>query len=52
MLAAGHAGELGHSVDIFEKNNISSLYAVRDILGSSDCFICEADLYVPDDTIF
>ena len=34
------------------KNNISSLYAVRDILGSSDCFICEADLYVPDDTIF
>ena len=22
MLAAGHAGELGHSVDIFEKNNI------------------------------
>ena len=21
MLAAGHAGELGHSVDIFEKNN-------------------------------
>lgn len=25
---------------------------MRDILGSSDCFICEADLYVPDDTIF
>ena len=27
--------------------NVSSLYAVRDLLGSSDCFICEADLYLP-----
>lgn len=35
-----------------EKNNISSLYAVGDILGKADCFICEADLYVADDSVF
>lgn len=35
-----------------EKNNISSLHAAGDILGSADCFICEADLYVPDVEVF
>ncbi len=35
-----------------QKNNISSLYAVGKILGNADCFICEADLYVTDDTVF
>lgn len=34
------------------KNNISSLYAAGEILGSADCFICEADLYISDYTIF
>lgn len=34
------------------KNNISSLYAVGEVLGSADCFICEADLYVADADIF
>lgn len=34
------------------KNNISSLYAVGEILGSADCFICEADLYVADPRVF
>lgn len=34
------------------KNNISSLYAVGDILGKADCFICEADLLVADPAIF
>jgi CTP:phosphocholine cytidylyltransferase-like protein len=34
------------------KNNISSIHAVGDILGSADCFICEADLYVSDQSIF
>lgn len=34
------------------KNNISSLYAVGDILGQADCFICEADLYVTDESVF
>ena len=33
-------------------NNISSIYMARDILKSDDCFICEADLYVEDKTIF
>ena len=32
-------------------NNISSIHALGDIMGSSDCFICEADLYIPDDRI-
>ena len=26
------------------KNNISSIYAARDVMGESDCFVCEADL--------
>lgn len=38
---------LVENTEYLEKNNISSLYAVRDLLGSSDCFICEADLYLP-----
>ncbi len=33
-------------------NNISSVYAARDVLLEGDCFICEADLYVADDSIF
>lgn len=35
-------------------NNISSVYAVSDILErtESDCFICEADLYVNDFRVF
>lgn len=33
-------------------NNISSVYAARETLELGDCFICEADLYVSDQTIF
>jgi CTP:phosphocholine cytidylyltransferase-like protein len=33
------------------KNNISSIYAVADIIGKENCFICEADLYVADPSI-
>ena len=35
-------------------NNISSIYAVSDELinTDSDCFICEADLFIKDDSIF
>lgn len=33
-------------------NNISSIHAAREVLGSMDCFICEADLYVADSSIF
>lgn len=38
--------------DYFLKNNISSIYAARDVLGVADCFICEADLLVSDLSIF
>ena len=34
------------------KNNISSVYAAKDVLGSADCFICEAHLVVSDLSIF
>ena len=33
-------------------NNISSIHAVAPIMGREDCFICEADLYVSDSSIF
>ena len=35
-----------------KKNNISSLKAAGNVLGSADCFICEADLFISDDSIF
>ena len=34
------------------KNNISSVHAACDVLGGSDVFICEADLYISDPGIF
>lgn len=34
------------------KNNISSVFAARECLGQSGCFICEADLYVSRPDIF
>lgn len=43
--------ELVENKEYSIKNNISSLYAVGDILGSKDCFICEADLYLTDTSI-
>lgn len=33
-------------------NNISSIYVARDFLKQSDCFICEADLFVTDKALF
>ena len=33
-------------------NNISSIHAARDVMGKDDCFICEADLFVSDTSIF
>lgn len=33
-------------------NNISSVYTARDILLKGDCFICEADLFVFDSSVF
>lgn len=44
--------ELVENTECAYKNNISSIHAVLDILGSSNCFICDADLYVSDPSIF
>lgn len=33
-------------------NNISSVYYARDVLRLGDCFICEADLFIPDAEVF
>ena len=33
-------------------NNISSIHAAIPVMGREDCFICEADLYVSDKSIF
>ncbi len=47
-----HNLEIVENPEYLQKNNISSLHAAGDILGSADCFICEADLYVSDQGIF
>lgn len=33
------------------KNNVSSLAAAADVMGTADCFVCEADLFIPDDSL-
>ena len=39
--------------DVYDTvNNISSVYAARDVLLKGSCFICEADLYVSDEDVF
>lgn len=38
--------------DYLIKNNISSVYAAKDVLGTADCFICEADLLISDLSVF
>ena len=35
-----------------EKNNISSIHAVAEEMKTANCFICEADLFVSDPSIF
>ena len=34
------------------KNNISSIHAAAEVMKTADCFICEADLFVSDPSIF
>lgn len=41
-----------HNTEYLTKNNISSVYAAREVLDTADCFICESDLYVADLSIF
>ncbi len=38
--------------EYLEKNNISSIHAVCDVMKENDVFICESDIYVADSTIF
>lgn len=41
-----------YNADYEKVNNISSVYAARDILLDGNCFICEADLFVSDLSVF
>ena len=34
------------------KNNISSFYAMGDLIGKKDCFICDSDLYIANPSVF
>jgi len=44
--------ELIYNHDYANTNNISSVYYACDKIESSDCFICEADLYIADNCVF
>jgi len=44
--------ELIENKEYLEKNNISSLKAAENVLGSENCFICEGDLYIGDSSVF
>jgi len=44
--------ELIENKEYLEKNNISSLKAAENVLGTENCFICEGDLYIDDSTVF
>ena len=47
-LAAKHPNvRLVHNAEYATKNNINSVAVVADKMASSDCFICEADLFLP-----
>ena len=38
---------LVHNAEYATKNNINSVAVVADKMASSDCFVCEADLFLP-----
>ena len=40
------------NTEYLKVNNISSIHAAAPVMGKEDCFICEADLYVSDPSIF
>ena len=44
--------ELIENTEFETINNISSIHAAREVMGTADCFICEADLYISDLSIF
>lgn len=43
-----HNVSLVYNAEYATKNNINSVAVVADKISSSDCFICESDLYVPE----
>ena len=48
-LAARHPNvRLVENAEYDTKNNINSIAVVADEMASADCFVCEADLFVPD----
>lgn len=53
ILKEKYAGiEILRNPDYDTANNISSVYTARDVLGTDDCYICEADIVVSDKNIF
>lgn len=44
--------EIIKNPDYAAANNISSVYYACDMIRENDCYICEADLYVADQSIF
>ncbi len=40
-----------HNPDYNSANNISSIYYAAEFMKQDDCFVCEADLYIPDPNI-
>ena len=52
FLQANHPGlRLVYNAEFSTKNNINSVAVVAEKMASSDCFVCEADLYLPKDTV-
>jgi len=51
-LAERHANiRLVHNQEYATKNNINSVAVVADRMKDRDCFICEADLFLPNDDV-
>ena len=44
--------ELVENKDYQTTNNISSFYALGDLVGHHDCFLCESDIFIDDPNFF
>ena len=42
---------LAENPDYREKNNVSSLAVAAETMAGADCFVCEADLFIPSDRL-
>lgn len=52
LIAKYEEVHLVENKEFMEKNNISSIRAVCDVMKEHDVFICESDIYVADPSIF